>query len=118
MDERRGSTIMALHHADPGEVVDLAPLGPDLRSARTTAIIKADGFEAIRLIVRAGTEIPRHQVAGDITLHCLEGHVELVAEDSPVALAADQWVYLEGGAPHSLRAIADSSLLLTIFLDR
>ncbi|MGH6888357.1 MAG: cupin domain-containing protein [Rhizomicrobium sp.] len=108
---------MALHHAKPGEIVDLGPMGPGLREARTAAIIKADHFETIRLIVHAGAEIPQHKVSGEITLHCLEGHVELGVDPTPIALRANEWVYLEGGAPHSVKAIQDSSLLLTIFLN-
>jgi quercetin dioxygenase-like cupin family protein len=107
---------MALHHAKPGEIVDLGPIGPGLGEVRTAAIIKTDHFEAIRLIVHAGAEIPQHKVSGEITLHCLEGHVELGVDPKPIALRANEWVYLKGGAPHSVKAIEDSSLLLTIFL--
>ncbi len=109
---------MALHHAKPGEIVDLGPIGSGLREAKTAAIIKADHFETIRLIIHAGTQIPQHEVSGEITLHCLEGHVELGVHPAPIALKTNEWVYLEGGAPHSVKAILDSSVLLTIFLDR
>jgi len=108
---------MALHHAKPGEIVDLRPIGPGLRDAGTAAIVKGDHFEAIRLIVHAGAEIPRHKVSGEITLHCIEGHVELEVDRAPIALKAHQWVYLKGGVPHSVKAIEDSLLLLTIFLN-
>ena len=107
---------MALHHARPGEIVDLAPIGADLRDARTRTIIKTHHFEAIRLIVHAGAEIPEHKVSGEITLHCLEGQVELGVSPAPIVLKTNEWVYLEGGAPHSVRVIEDSSILLTIFL--
>jgi quercetin dioxygenase-like cupin family protein len=107
---------MALHHAKPGEIVDLGPLGPRLKDVKTAALIKGDHFEAIRLIVHAGDEIPQHKVSGEITLLCLEGHVELGVDPTPIALRANEWVYLLGGAPHSVKAIEDSSLLLTIFL--
>lgn len=105
---------MAVHHANPGEIVDLQPLGDALKDAKTTAIVKAKTFETARLIVRAGTNIAAHQVAGAITLHCLEGRVRLDLADSAIELAAGQWVYLEGGARHSLTGLEDSSLLLTI----
>ena len=108
---------MALEHAKPGEIVDLRPVGPELHDARTTAIIKGDNFEAIRLVVHAGVEIPRHKVSGEITLHCIEGHVELGIDPAPIALKANQWVYLKGGAPHSVKAIEDTALLLRIFLN-
>lgn len=105
---------MAVHHAGAGEVVDLRPLGRGLSGARTTAIVKTEAFEAIRLIVPAGTEIPTHQVSGQMTLHCLEGAVRLGLAGSSLELAVGQWVYLDGGAKHSVKGIEDSSLLLTI----
>ena len=108
---------MALHHAKAGEVVDLRPLGDRLRDARTTAIIKEDRFEAIRLIVPAGTQIPSHEVSGNITLYCIEGRVGLGLERTAAELAAGEWVYLSGGETQSVTGIEDSSLLLTILLD-
>jgi hypothetical protein len=33
-------------------------------------------------------------------------------------LACGQWIYLDGGERHSIKGIEDSSLLLTILLDR
>ncbi len=108
---------MALMHAKPHEIVDLQPLGSGLDGAKTVAITKTDHFEAIRLVVRAGAEIPSHQVPGNITLHCLEGRIELGLEDSSIELEADQWVYLDRGEPHSIKGIEDLSLLLTILFD-
>lgn len=109
---------MALHHAGPGEVVDLRPLGPDLSGAKTVALVKTERFEAVRLIVRKGAAIPTHQVSGPITLHCLEGHVRLGLAESAVDLAAGRWVHLEAGAPHSVHGVEDSALLLTILFVR
>ncbi len=90
---------MALHHAKPGEPVDLRPLGPNLKHAKTAAIVKSDRFEAIHLIVRAGTEIPSHEVSGNITMRCLEGRVTLGLAQSSIELNAGEWVYLDGGDP-------------------
>lgn len=108
---------MALHHAKPREVVDLRPLGSKLKDTKSSAIVKSDHFETIRLIVHAGAEIPPHKVPGNITLHCLEGHIELGLDDSSIELKANEWVYLDGGDTHSVRGIEDSALLLTILFD-
>jgi quercetin dioxygenase-like cupin family protein len=105
---------MALHHAKSGEIVDLSPLGEGLQSAQTTALVKSDSFEAVRLIVRAGTHIPAHRVAGKFTLHCLEGHVELGLATGKIDLSTGQWIYFDGGITHSVDGIENSSLLLTI----
>jgi quercetin dioxygenase-like cupin family protein len=107
---------MALHHAPSGEIVDLRPLGSDLPHTRTAALVKSDSFEAIRLVLKAGETLPEHKVAGEFTLHCLEGEVILDLPEKTVPLAAQQWVYVDAGVTHGLRAIEPSSLLLTILL--
>ena len=105
---------MAVHHAGSGEVVDLRPLGAELRDARTTAIVKTDAFEAVRLVVPAGREIASHRVEGEITLYCIEGSVRLGLADTELELSAGHWVYLDGGVTHTVTGIKDASLLLTI----
>lgn len=105
---------MAQHHAQSGEIVDLRPFGKDLPSQQTTAIVKTKSFEAIRLVIPSGGEIPTHEVTGDITLYCLEGRITLGIADTECELSAGDWIYLEGGASHRLKAIEDASLLLTI----
>lgn len=107
---------MALHHANSGEVVGLAPLRADLHQARTTALVKTDSFEAIRLVMKADETLPSHAVSGRFTLHCLEGRVLLDLPDETLPLGENQWVYFDGGVTHGLRALEPSSLLLTILL--
>lgn len=109
---------MAIHHADPGEIVDLRPLGSGLKTARTTAIVKSDEFEAVRLVVPAGREIAPHRVAGKMMLHCLEGRVRLGLGSSSLELSAGHWLYLERAVEHSVKGVENSSLLLTILFAR
>jgi len=108
---------MALHHAQPGEIVSLAPLGKYLPEARSVAITKKAGFETLRLIMPAHSSIPRHAVPGNVMLHCLEGSIELSLPSSNVTLNAHDWVYLEHSEPHSLKALQNSALLLTILVN-
>jgi quercetin dioxygenase-like cupin family protein len=105
---------MAMHHANPAEIFDLAPLGTSLKAARTTAIVKSEMFEAVRLVVQAGVDIKPHKVDGPITVHCLEGRAMLGLPDQTLELSTGQWVYLEGGIWHSIKGIENTSLLLTI----
>jgi quercetin dioxygenase-like cupin family protein len=108
---------MALHHANAGEIVDLHSLGDGLGRARTTAIVKTETFEVVRLIIHSGMEMDAHEVPGPIMLHCLEGRVLLILAEESLELSAEQWVYLDGGAKHSVKGIEDSSLLLTILFN-
>ncbi len=107
---------MAVPHAKPGEAVDVRPLGPALAHSKTATLIKTDSLEVIRLVLPAGKEIPPHQVAGEITVQCLEGRVAFTAGGATRDLTAGQLLYLAGNEPHALRGLEDASLLVTILL--
>ena len=94
----------------------LQPLGAALPMLKTSALMKSDRFEAVRLVITAGTVIPSHQVDGFITLFCLEGYV-ILDVDRETELRAGDWIYLDRGSPHSVRGVEDSALLLTILFD-
>ncbi len=105
---------MAIRHASAGEIIDLKPLGAALKGAKTTALVKNEVFETARLIVHVGKDIKTHSVDGPITLHCIEGRVVLTVPGSDLEMSTGDWLFLDGKVPHSLRAIEDASLLLTI----
>jgi quercetin dioxygenase-like cupin family protein len=107
---------MALHHAASGEIIDLALSGDALSETVSTALFKTEEIEVIRMVLRAGREVPEHSVPGEMTLQCLEGAVELSLHDGVRILRAGQLVCLQGNAPHAVRAIDNASLLLTIVL--
>jgi quercetin dioxygenase-like cupin family protein len=105
---------MALDHVAPGERFHLASV--DDRSAKTAALVKTDGFEVAQLVLREGDVIAAHAVPGYATIHCLEGCVMLDAAER-VRLSAGDWIYLDRGQRHSVEALEDSSLLVTILFD-
>lgn len=105
---------MSLPHARPGEVIDVRPLGSALAGARTTALAKSEHLEIIRLIIPRGKEIPSHSSRGEITVQCLEGRVAFTTFGGVRELEAGHLLYLEGGSAHSVLAIDDASLLVTI----
>ena len=107
---------MAKPHAKSGEVIDLRPPGESPAPTPTSTLVKTDRLEVIHLAVPAGKELPHHQVAGEITVQCLEGRVAFTAGATARELRAGQMLYLAGNEPHSLRGIEDASVLLTILL--
>jgi quercetin dioxygenase-like cupin family protein len=107
---------MAIPHAKSGEVIDLRPAGDALAPTATSTLVKTDRLEVIRVAVPAGKELPHHQVAGEITVQCLEGQVAFTAGATAREMRAGQMLYLKGNEPHSLRGIEDASVLLTILL--
>jgi quercetin dioxygenase-like cupin family protein len=109
---------MALPHAHPLDVIDLQPFGPELSTAVTTSLLKEPSLQLIRLVLRAGEGMPEHHVEGAITLLCLEGQAEVGTPSGRCRLKTGQLVMVEGGMPHTVHALTDASLLLTIMLDK
>lgn len=107
---------MAQPHPQPGEIVSVAPLGAALKEARTTALLKADQLEVMRVVLTAGLEMKEHQAPGETTLQCIEGEVELRMGERTLAMRAGDWVHLRPREPHAVRATSDASLLVTLCL--
>ena len=87
-------------------------------STQTLALFKSSELEVMRLILPAGKAVPSHQVAGEITVQCLEGSFEFTAESRTQIMRAGQLLHLSGGAQHSLVALEDASALVTIVLHK
>ena len=107
---------MALPHASPGQIVRLDPLGERLTESVSTALFKAAQLEVARLVLPRGHTMRDHRVQGEITLHCLEGAIDLTVDGRTQPMHAGDLVYLAAGQPHALHALQDSSLLLTLCL--
>ncbi|QDU94260.1 cupin domain-containing protein [Lignipirellula cremea] len=107
---------MAVTHAQAGEIIDISPLGPHLHAASTMALVKTDAMEVLRLVLPAGKQIAPHAARGEITVQCLEGKVAFEARGAEHELTAGKLLYLAAAEVHALRAIEDSSLLVTILL--
>lgn len=107
---------MALTHALPLDIVDVSPLGAALGGRVSTSLVKTASLQLMRVVLRRGETLPEHQVAGEITIHCLEGEAVLSMPSRECVLSAGQLVLLPGGEPHALRAVSDTSLLVTLDL--
>ena len=68
----------------------------------------------VLMILDKGVRIPPHQAKGSLTVQVLDGRVVIGALDSSFELGADHVLALGGDVTHSLVAIEDTALLLTI----
>ncbi|MDO5625280.1 MAG: cupin domain-containing protein [Pseudomonadota bacterium] len=107
---------MALDHATQGQPVDVRPYGSAIGQAQSVALFKSSGLEVMRLVLPAGHAMPEHKVTGEITIHCLEGVVDVDVGGAVTPLAAGHLLYVEGGVPHALLARQAASVLVTIAL--
>ncbi|MBZ0132908.1 MAG: cupin domain-containing protein [Rhodocyclaceae bacterium] len=109
---------MAILHAASGELIDILSPGEDLRQAKSITLVRADHLEVFRLVLAAGKTLQDHKASGALTIQCLAGSVELEAHGRTQVLRAGSMVYLSDAEPHAVKALEDSSLLITILLRR
>jgi quercetin dioxygenase-like cupin family protein len=109
---------MAQIHTQSGQVVSVLPLGDQLHNARTTAILKAEQLEIVRVVLLAGNEMKEHKAPGEITVQCIEGRMELRTPGASRILEPGDLIHLLSQEPHALRAITDTSALVTMRVGR
>ncbi|CDZ95727.1 hypothetical protein [Pseudomonas saudiphocaensis] len=104
---------MALQHAQSGEII--RPLSAEPQAElRSQALVSTPSLEIMRLVLKAGHVVPSHAVAGPITIHCLQGVIEVQAEGRWQRLHNNELMYLAENAEHALQVIADTVTLVTI----
>lgn len=113
----RKENPMALIHAQPFDVISLKPLAGKLHEVKTHSLLKTGQLQLMRVVMAAGQSMPEHHVAGEITVQCLEGKVLISTPGRSCALVAGELMVLPAHEPHGLKALADSSLLVTVLLD-
>jgi quercetin dioxygenase-like cupin family protein len=109
---------MATTHAASGELIDLHIFARAGQVSESQTLVRTDHVEVFRLTMPPGKELPEHKVASVITMQCLEGKVEVVAHGRTQAMRAGTMMYLAGAEPHSVRALENSSLLVTLLVNR
>lgn len=95
-------------------VLDIAPPGLDRAVFQATPLVQTGRTKVVRLVLPAGKQIPEHRAPGDLVVHCLAGRVEFIAQGALEILGEGQMLHLPAGEPHSVHALENSMLLLTI----
>ena len=109
---------MSIQHCVPGEIIDISPFGANFDTATSATLIRENHLEVFRFVLKAGKATPEHIAAGALTIQCIEGEVELTSCGQIRLLKANTLIYLKENDPHTVKALADSTLLITILLKR
>lgn len=107
---------MALPHAQPLDVINVGPLGPNLRDAVSTSLLKTERMQLLHLVLPAHADQPAHHVGDECTIQCLEGDVEVVMPGGVRRLHPGNVILLPAQQQHSLRARTDCAVLVTLLL--
>ena len=105
---------MATTRLQSGQCLSVIDAASGHAPPQTHTLVRSDALEVAVLGLTAGRHLARHQITGELTLHCLRGEVRIELEPESVTLSAGRLLYLAGGVPHALLALRDSELLLTM----
>ena len=72
----------------------------------------------MRFVLPAGKMLPERAVDGPITMHCIEGAIEVVAHGNRQTMRTDDPTYLVGKAPHAPRVTKDAPVLVAIVVQK
>jgi quercetin dioxygenase-like cupin family protein len=83
------------------------------RAART--LVKEGRLRAVLTLMRAGMRLHDHKTDGAVTVHCLQGRMQLqTAIGHPLELIEGELVALDAGVTHSVEALTECAFLVTL----
>jgi quercetin dioxygenase-like cupin family protein len=101
---------------------DLDSLVGDLRAdegwpagePNSTTLVKEPSLRVVAVALHAGAHMKRHHVPGRLTIQTLAGHTRVHLPTDVIDLPYGHLVALEAGLTHSVEALDESAILLTI----
>lgn len=77
-------------------------------------VFKSDYLRIVLIALHSGAELPTHTADGTISVQVLQGLLRFGTAEESVQLENGQMVTLHQGIPHSVLALEESMLLLTL----
>ena len=97
-------------HYQSGDVMAIGP--PSFEpSARTEVLIRDNGLEMTRIVLRSGERHRERTSTGHVVLQCIAGQVLVAVNESCREMNAGDVMYLRAGTGHSLSGVRDSEVL-------
>lgn len=108
--------------APPTQFLDLHRAADELRAEphgavdghRQIALYRHGPVTVVLFTFEEGGILPVHHAEGVVTIHVLEGRLEVEAASRVHEAGPGGIVALDPGVPHSVRALAPSEMLLTV----
>ena len=108
--------------ASPVQVVDLAAAAAELRAEphapvaghRQIAVVRHGPVTIIQFVFDEGGLLKQHRTDGVVTIHVLEGRLQVIVDDDAREISRDELLALAPGVMHSVLALTPSDMLLTV----
>lgn len=123
-ESNRLRTHPAERFADAERIIDLGEcfetlLGEDHKAVdghRQYTLSRRAAMTVILFHFEKGSRIPDHKVRGEVTIHVLDGELEVETPTEKHHIKTDQLLVLKGGVEHDVHALTEARMLLTIQL--
>jgi quercetin dioxygenase-like cupin family protein len=86
------------------------------RAAKT--LIKQGLLRITLVALKKGTALPRHRIAGPVSIQVVRGCLRLETEDQNIDVSADSLITLDAGISHTAKAHDDCGMLITFAIAR
>lgn len=105
---------MKREYLQSGDPINLEKLRNDMDVDATYALVKTSNMEVIRMALPYGKSVDEHKLNGEISVHCLKGHIYFNIDGQAQELTENDWLYLKSGKSFSYSVKSDTILLVTI----
>ena len=77
-------------------------------------LVKEGALRITQVMLRKGSPLGSHRIAGPVSIQVLRGHLRLSSADGEMQLEAGDLVAVDGGVAHAAEAMSDCALLITM----
>ena len=81
---------------------------------RQAGLIHRGPLRLLLFAFEPGGRLPEHRAPGQVVIHCLRGELTVEAAGSRQRLGGGEVLVLQPDVPHSVEALAESEMLLTV----
>jgi quercetin dioxygenase-like cupin family protein len=79
-----------------------------------SSLVKGDGINVALMMLKKGAKLQQHHTRAPITVQVIEGRINFIAGGKTQLVTAGSMVALERAIEHSVEALEQSALVLTV----
>lgn len=110
---RLAGPVVTLNLPDLARALHAEP-HPAKDGHRQVGLIHRGPLRMLLFTFEPGGRLPEHRAPGQVVIHCLRGALVVEASAADYRLGSGEAVVLEPDVPHSVEAVTESEMLLTV----
>lgn len=114
--DRFAEPVRHLNLADQFDNLLAEPRG-EIDNHRQISLVNRHGLSLILLYFEEGGTLPEHEADGEVSIHVLEGTLEVGTPEGTERVEAGELLMLAPGVEHDVDALEASKMLLSIGVD-